>query len=333
MSLSLPKDMTAIKISEPGGPEVLVPTVIPIPKPKKGEVLVKTAAAGVNRPDIMQRKGNYPPPRGASEIPGLEVSGTIVKISDDVRFWKIGDKVCALVAGGGYAEYCTAPALQCLPIPKSLSMEEAAALPETLFTVWDNVFTRGKLQPKETILIHGGSSGIGTTAIQLASSVGANVITTAGSDEKCKACEKLGALAAINYRKTDFLEAVKKITNQKGVDIILDIVGGNYVARNLRALSKGGRLIQIAVQGGNKAEIPVHLIMTKQITFTGSTLRPRSVEEKALIKEQLHDKAWPLIESGEVKPLIYERFPLKQASNAHALMDSGVHIGKIVLTV
>ena len=333
MPQNLPKDMTAIKISEPGGPEVLVPTVIPIPKPKKGEVLVKTAAAGVNRPDIMQRKGNYPPPRGASEIPGLEVSGTIVKISDDVRFWKIGDKVCALVAGGGYAEYCTAPALQCLPIPKSLSMEEAAALPETLFTVWDNVFTRGKLQPKETILIHGGSSGIGTTAIQLASSVGANVITTAGSDEKCKACEKLGASAAINYRKTEFLEAVKKITNQKGVDVILDIVGGDYVARNLRALSKGGRLIQIAVQGGNKAEIPLHLIMTKQITFTGSTLRPRSVEEKALIKEQLRDKAWPLIESGEVKPLIYERFPLKQASNAHALMDSGVHIGKIVLTV
>ncbi|MEE2655234.1 MAG: NAD(P)H-quinone oxidoreductase [Pseudomonadota bacterium] len=325
--------MTAIKISEPGGPEVLVPTVIPIPKPKKGEVLVKTAAAGVNRPDIMQRKGNYPPPRGASEIPGLEVSGTIVKISDDVRFWKIGDKVCALVAGGGYAEYCTAPALQCLPIPKSLSMEEAAALPETLFTVWDNVFTRGKLQPEETILIHGGSSGIGTTAIQLASSVGANVITTAGSDEKCKACEKLGASAAINYRKTEFLEAVKKITNQKGVDVILDIVGGDYVARNLRALSKGGRLIQIAVQGGNKAEIPLHLIMTKQITFTGSTLRPRSVEEKALIKEQLHDKAWPLIESGEVKPLIYELFPLKQASNAHALMDSSAHIGKIVLTV
>ena len=333
MPQNLPKDMTAIKISEPGGPEVLVPTVIPIPKPKKGEVLVKTAAAGVNRPDIMQRKGNYPPPRGASEIPGLEVSGTIVKISDDVRFWKIGDKVCALVAGGGYAEYCTAPALQCLPIPKSLSMEEAAALPETLFTVWDNVFTRGKLQPEETILIHGGSSGIGTTAIQLASSVGANVITTAGSDEKCKACEKLGASAAINYRKTEFLEAVKKITNQKGVDVILDIVGGDYVARNLRALSKGGRLIQIAVQGGNKAEIPLHLIMTKQITFTGSTLRPRSVEEKALIKEQLRDKAWPLIESGEVKPLIYERFPLKQASNAHALMDSSAHIGKIVLTV
>ena len=333
MPQNLPKDMTAIKISEPGGPEVLVPTVIPIPKPKKGEVLVKTAAAGVNRPDIMQRKGNYPPPRGASEIPGLEVSGTIVKISDDVRFWKIGDKVCALVAGGGYAEYCTAPALQCLPIPKSLSMEEAAALPETLFTVWDNVFTRGKLQPEETILIHGGSSGIGTTAIQLASSVGANVITTAGSDEKCKACEKLGASAAINYRKTEFLEEVKKITNQKGVDVILDIVGGDYVARNLRALSKGGRLIQIAVQGGNKAEIPLHLIMTKQITFTGSTLRPRSVEEKALIKEQLRDKAWPLIESGEVKPLIYERFPLKQASNAHALMDSSAHIGKIVLTV
>ena len=333
MPQNLPKDMTAIKISEPGGPEVLVPKVIPIPKPKKGEVLVKTAAAGVNRPDIMQRKGNYPPPRGASEIPGLEISGTIVKISDDVRFWKVGDKVCALVTGGGYAEYCTAPALQCLPIPENLSMEEAAALPETFFTVWDNVFTRGKLEPKETILIHGGSSGIGTTAVQLAFKFGANVIITAGSDEKCKASKKLGASAAINYRKTDFLEEVKKITNQKGVDVILDIVGGDYVTRNLRALSKGGRLIQIAVQGGSKAEIPVHLIMTKQLTVTGSTLRPRSVEEKALIKEQLHDKAWPLIESGEVKPLIYERFPLKQASNAHALMDSSAHIGKIVLTV
>ena len=329
----LPKNMTAIKISKPGGPEVLVPTVIPVPKPNKGEVLVKIAAAGVNRPDVMQRVGNYPPPRGVSEIPGLEVSGTIVKIFDDVKIWKVGDKICALIAGGGYAEYCTAPARQCLPIPKGLSMEEAAALPETFFTVWDNVFTRGKLQPKETILIHGGSSGIGTTAIQLASSVGANVIATAGSDEKCKACEKLGALAAINYRKTDFLEEVKKITKQKGVDVILDIVGGDYVARNLRALSKKGRLIQIAVQGGTKAEIPVHIIMTKQITFTGSTLRPRSVEEKALIKEQLHDKAWPLLESGEVKPLIYERFSLKQASNAHALMDSSAHIGKIVLTV
>ena len=333
MSQALPAEMTAIKISQPGDPTVLIPTIIPVPLPKTGEVLVKVEAAGINRPDIMQRRGNYPPPKGAPDTPGLAIAGTIVKISDDIVNWKVGDRVCALVAGGGYAEYCIAPELQCLPIPKSLTIEEAAALPETFFTVWDNVFTRGKLKPGETILIHGGSSGIGTTAIQLASVMGANVITTAGSKKKCEACINLGALAAINYREFDFVEEVDNITKHKGVDIILDIVGGNYVARNLRALSNKGRLIQIAVQSGSKAEIPVHIIMTKQITFTGSTLRPRSVEEKALIKEQLHDKAWPLIEAGKIKPIIYRCFPLKEAVNAHALMDSGEHIGKIVLTI
>lgn len=333
MIQALPQEMMAIDITEPGGPEVLKPGQKPLPTLGEGEVLIKVAAAGVNRPDVMQRQGNYPPPKGAPDTPGLEVSGTIVALADDVTGWAIGDEVCALVAGGGYAEYCAAPALQCLPIPKGISIIDAAALPETFFTVWDNVFTRGGLSAGESILIHGGSSGIGTTAIQLAVAMGATVYVTAGSEEKCKACEQLGATKAINYRDADFVDVIQEATDKKGVNVVLDMVGGDYVGRNLRVLAKGGRLVQIAVQHGTKAEIPVHVIMMKQITFTGSTLRPRSVAEKALITEQLRDKAWPLIEAGKVKPLIFERFSLADAAKAHALMDSSAHIGKIVLTV
>jgi NADPH:quinone reductase len=333
MTQALPQEMTAIEITEPGGPEVLKPAQKPLPTLRDGEVLIKVVAAGVNRPDVMQRQGNYPPPKGAPDTPGLEVAGTIVALFDDVTGWTIGDEVCALVAGGGYAEYCAAPALQCLPVPKNVPLIDAAALPETFYTVWDNVFTRGGLSAGESILIHGGSSGIGTTAIQLAVAIGATVYVTAGSDEKCKACEQLGATKAINYRDADFVEIIQEATEKRGVNVVLDMVGGDYVARNLRALAKGGRLVQIAVQQGTKAEIPVHVIMIKQITFTGSTLRPRSVAEKALITEQLRDKAWPLIEAGKVKPLIFERFPLADAAKAHALMDSSAHIGKIVLTV
>ncbi len=333
MTQALPQEMTAIDITEPGGPEVLKPSQKPLPTLQDGEVLIKVAASGVNRPDVMQRQGNYPPPKGAPDIPGLEIAGTIVDIAGDIKGWALGDEVCALVAGGGYAKYCAAPAPQCLPVPKGIQLIDAAALPETMFTVWDNVFTRGGLSVGETILIHGGSSGIGTTAIQLAVAIGATVYVTAGSDEKCRACEELGASKAINYRETDFVDAVQELTDKKGVNVVLDMVGGDYVARNLRVLAKAGRLVQIAVQQGTKAEIPVHVIMLKQITFTGSTLRPRSVAEKALITEQLRDKAWPLIETGKVKPLIFERFPLAEAAKAHALMDSSAHIGKIVLTV
>ena len=333
MSKNLTQKMTAIKISEPGPPEVLIPIQIPVPTPKEGEVLIKVSAAGINRPDVMQRQGKYPPPKGSPDTPGLEVSGTIVEIEKGVMGWTLGDKVCALVAGGGYAQYCAAPALQCLPIPKRLTMEEAAAIPETFFTVWDNIFTRGGLQAGETILIHGGSSGIGTTAIQLAAACGAKVFVTAGSEKKCRACENIGASLAINYQETDFVKAIEEATEKNGVDVVLDMIGGDYVARNLQVLATRGRLVQIAVQNGTKAQIPVHLLMIKQIIFTGSTLRPRPIAEKALITEQLRDKAWPLIESGRVKPLIHECFPLEDAAKAHALMDSSAHIGKIVLTV
>lgn len=325
--------MTVIEIREPGGPEVLVPANRPMPKPGTGEILIKTAAAGINRPDVMQRTGNYPPPPGASDIPGLEVAGTVAAIGDQVTGWSIGDPVCALLPGGGYATYCLAPAPQCLPVPEGLTMIEAAALPETLFTVWDNLFTRGGLSKGETVLIHGGSSGIGTTAIQLARAFGARVFVTAGSAEKCRACEELGAERAINYQEEDFVAVMKDITGGKGVDVVLDMVAGDYVGRNLNVLGRGGRLVQIAVQKGTKAEIAVHLIMIKQIVFTGSTLRPRSVEEKAVIARSLAENVWPLIEAGSVKPLIHSTYPLENASEAHALMDSSAHIGKIVLTV
>ena len=333
MSNSLPDQIQVIEICQPGGPEVLVPTLRPLPRPSADDVLIKNSAVGVNRPDVMQRKGNYPPPPGASDIPGLEIAGKVVAIGKNVTGWSIGDNACALVSGGGYAEYCIAPAPQCLPIPSGLSMTEAAALPETYFTVWDNLFTRGKLSDGETLLVHGGSSGIGTTAIQMARAFGAKVLVTAGSSEKCSACEKLGAVRAINYRDEDFVAVAKEFTDGKGLDVILDMVGGDYVGRNLDALAKGGRLVQIAVQKGTKAEIAAHLIMVKQIVFTGSTLRPRSISEKATIAQSLANSVWPLIEKGEIKPLIHATFPLKNASNAHALMDTGTHIGKIVLTV
>lgn len=325
--------MTVVEIREPGGPEMLVPATRPMPRPGAGEILIKTLAAGVNRPDVMQRTGNYPPPPGASDIPGLEVAGTVAAIGDDVIGWSVGDQVCALLSGGGYASYCLAPAPQCLPVPKGLTMIEAAALPETFYTVWDNLFTRGGLSDGETVLIHGGSSGIGTTAIQLARAFGARVVVTAGSAEKCAACEVLGAERAINYHEEDFVAVMKEITDGKGAHVVLDMVGGDYVGRNLNVLGKGGRLVQIAVQKGTKAEIAVHLIMIKQIVFTGSTLRPRSVAEKAVIARSLAEKVWPVIEAGTVKPLIHSTFPLQDASEAHALMDTSAHIGKIVLTV
>ncbi|MPY71849.1 MAG: zinc-binding dehydrogenase [Alphaproteobacteria bacterium] len=325
--------MRAVEIAEPGGPEVLKPTTRPVPSPAAGEILVRVQAAGVNRPDVMQRQGNYPVPKGVTDIPGLEIAGTVASLGEGVDGWAVGDAVCALVAGGGYAEYCVAPAPQCLSAPKGLSMVEAAALPETFFTVWDNVFTRGRLKAGETLLVHGGSSGIGTTAIQLARVLGARVFATAGSAEKCAACEKLGAERAINYRDEDFVAVVKDATGGKGVDVVLDMVGGDYVTRNLNALGQGGRLVQIAVQKGTKAEIVVHLIMAKQITFTGSTLRPRPVADKAAIAAAVLENAWPLVEAGKVRPVIHATFPLEKAAGAHALMDSGAHIGKIVLTV
>lgn len=333
MTDTLPDEATVIEIVEPGGPEALSIAKRPMPEPGADEILIKSEAAGINRPDVMQRQGEYPPPPGASDIPGLEVAGTVAALGSGVTGWSVGDPVCALVAGGGYADYCVAPAPQCLPIPKGLSMIEAAAVPETFFTVWDNLFTRGKLAAGETVLIHGGSSGIGTTAIQLACAIGAKVIVTAGSAEKCSACEELGAMRAINYREEDFVAVAKEVTGGKGVNVVLDMVGGDYVGRNLAVLAKGGRLIQIAFQKGTKAEIPVHLLMIKQIVFTGSTLRPRSVAEKAVIAKDLLEKVWPLIESGQVKPLIHETFPLADISKAHALMDSSAHIGKIVLTI
>ena len=333
MTETLPVEMTAIEIVEPGGPDVLKPTRRTVPTPEDDEVLIKVAAAGVNRPDVMQRKGQYPPPKGASDIPGLEIAGTIVSVGKRVSDWQEGDRVCALVTGGGYAEYCVAPAAQCLEIPKGLSDIEAAAVPETFFTVWDNVFTRGRLKEGETLLVHGGSSGIGTTAIQLACARGAEVIVTAGTADKCAACEALGAKRAINYRDEDFVEIVKEVTGGEGVDVVLDMVGGDYTIRNLNALGQGGRLVQIAAQKGTKAEIALHLIMIKQLVLTGSTLRARPIAAKAEIADALREHAWPLIAQEKVKPLIHKTFSLDDASKAHALMDTSAHIGKIVLTV
>ncbi len=325
--------MIAVEIVGKGGPEVLVPAERPRPVPGTHDVLIKVAAAGVNRPDVMQRKGGYPPPPGASDIPGLEVAGTIVEVGASVREWRVGDEVCALVSGGGYAEYCAAPAPQCLPIPRGLDAVAAAAVPETFFTVWTNVFDRGRLISGEWILIHGGSSGIGTTAIQLARAFGARVLTTAGSDEKCAACERLGAERAINYRTTDFVAAVNEATGGRGVDVVLDIVGGDYVQRNLSSLALEGRLIQIAVMSGRTAEIALTPILQRRLTITGSTLRPRSVAEKGAIAKALRQHVWPLLESGVVKPIVYATFPLLAAAEAHRVMESSEHIGKLVLVV
>jgi NADPH:quinone reductase len=331
MAAPLPRDMTAIEIAQPGGPEVLKPGRRPVPVPGAGEVLIEVAAAGVNRPDVLQRQGGYAPPPGASDIPGLEVAGKIVAVGDGAGAWKVGDSVCALLAGGGYAEYCAAPAPQCLPVPGKLDLIHAAALPETFFTVWTNVFDRGRLQRGETFLVHGGSSGIGTTAIQLAHAFGARVIATAGSNEKCEACRKLGADIAVNYRTEDFAAKVMEATEGKGADVILDMVGGDYIPKNLNCLAVEGRLVQIAFLKGSKAEINLAPIMMKRQTLTGSTLRPRSVAQKAVIAQSLRQKVWPLLESGKIAPVIYKTFPLSQAAEAHKLMESSAHVGKIVL--
>jgi len=331
MSAALPETMTAIEIPEPGGPDALKPGTRPVPAPGPGEILVKVAAAGVNRPDVMQRTGNYPPPPGAPDIPGLEIAGHVVALGEGVREWKEGDAVCALVSGGGYAEYCVAPAPQTLPAPKGLSLTEAAAVPETFFTVWTNVFDRGRLRKGETILIHGGSSGIGTTAIMLSVAFGARAIATAGSDEKCRACEDLGAAKGINYKTEDFVAAVKQLTDGQGVDVVLDMVGAEYYARNIECLTFEGRLLLVAVQSGFKTEANLLALMQRRLTVTGSTLRPRSVADKGAIAGSLREKVWPLLEAGTVKPMMYKTFPLAQANEAHRLMESSRHIGKIVL--
>ncbi len=324
--------MIAIEIREPGEPEVLVPTERPKPAPAAGEVLIKVAAAGVNRPDVFQRRGRYPPPPGASDIPGLEVSGTIEAIGADVHDWRVGDSVCALVAGGGYAELCAAPAPQCLPVPRGLDLVTAAAIPETFFTVWTNVFERGRLQAGESILVHGGSSGIGTTAIQLAHARGSRVFATAGSAEKCAACERLGAERAVNYREADFVAVIRELTAGRGVDVVLDMVGGDYFQRNIDALGLEGRLVEIATLHGVKAELNIQTIMQRRLTITGSTLRARPVADKAAIAVALRQHVWPLLESGAVKPIVHATFPLRDAAEAHRVMESSAHIGKLVLT-
>lgn len=331
--MTLPAAMNAVAIRSPGGPEVLVPETRPVPAPGPGEVLVRIVAAGVNRPDVIQRLGLYPPPPGASDLPGLEFSGEVVALGEGAARYRIGDKVCALVAGGGYAEYCVAHESNVLPVPAALSMIEAAAVPETFFTVWTNVFERGGLKPGETFLVHGGTSGIGTTAIMLAKAFGATVFTTAGSDEKCEACRKLGADVAINYRTQDFVQVIKEQTGKKGVNVILDMVGGDYIERNHEAASQDGRIVQIAFLQGSKVTIDMRRIMLKKLTHTGSTLRSRSVAEKASIARALEDKVWPLLAQGRCKPLIDSTFALADASKAHALMETNAHIGKIVLTV
>ena len=332
MSDALPDEMTVIEIREPGGPEVLVPARRALPKPGTGEVLVKVAAAGVNRPDVLQRQGGYPPPPGASDIPGLEIAGEIVACGEGVANRQAGDKVLALVTGGGYAEFCLAKAALCLPWPTGFDARQCAAIPETFFTVWSNVFDRCRLQPGERFLVHGGSSGIGTTAIQLAKAFGARVYTTAGSAEKCTACRDLGADLAINYRDEDFVAALKAETGKQGVDVVLDMVGGDYLARNIRIAAKDGRICNIAFLQGSKAEIDFLPVMLKRLTLTGSTLRARSDGFKAAIAANLQEKVWPLFESGAVKPLIHAGFPLAEAAAAHTLMESSAHIGKIVLT-
>jgi putative PIG3 family NAD(P)H quinone oxidoreductase len=330
---SLPDRMTAIGIKTPGGPEALAPEERPVPQPGPTEVLVRVKAAGVNRPDVMQRKGHYPPPPGATDIPGLEIAGDVVAVGANVTRWKIGDKICALVAGGGYAEYCVTDESNALSIPKGFSYVEAAALPETFMTVWHNVFERGALKAGESILIHGGSSGIGTTAIMLAKQFGAKVFITAGSADKCDACKKIGADVAIDYNKEDFVAVVKEATGKKGVDLILDMIGGDYVDRNFEAAAVEGRVVQIATQKGTKVTVDLRRLMLKRLTHTGSTLRARPVADKAAIAKALEAKVWPLLEAGKVKPVIDSTYPLNKASDAHARMETSLHIGKIMLEV
>jgi NADPH:quinone reductase len=333
MPASIPAEMKHVAMTGPGGPEVLHVAKGPTPQPGKGEVLVKVAAAGVNRPEVLQRKGSYPPPPGVTPILGLEIAGEVVALGEGVQRLKTGDKVCALVSGGGYAEYCPAPEPQCLPIPKPLSLVEAAAVPETFFTVWTNVFERGGLKEGEIFLVHGGTSGIGTTAIQLAHAFGARVVATAGSDEKCAFCRKIGAEEAINYRTQDFVAEVKRITEGKGVNLILDMVGGPYIEKNLRCLAMDGRLVQIAFLQPSKVELDLMPVMLKRLTVTGSTLRPRTVEQKGAIAEALRAKVWPLLDAGRVRPIMAKTFQMDEAAEAHRLMESSQHIGKIVLEV
>jgi len=325
--------MTAIVIRSPGGPDMLVPQERPVPPPGEHEVLVKVAAAGVNRPDVMQRKGLYPPPPGATDIPGLEIAGEVVALGPKVERWKIGDKVMGLVVGGGYAQFCPLHERHALPIPATLSLVEAAALPETTFTVWHNVFERGALKAGETLLVHGGSSGIGTIAIQLAKASGARVIITAGTPDKCRACRALGADVAVNYKEEDFVAATKTATQGRGADVILDMVGGDYIERNYEAAAVEGRVVQIAFAGSPKATVDFRRIMLKRLTHTGSTLRARSIEDKAAIAHAIEQHVLPLIAAGRVKPVIDSTFALDQAALAHARMESSVHIGKIVLTL
>jgi NADPH:quinone reductase len=329
----LPKSMTAIAIRKPGGPDVLVPSEQPVPSPHEGEILVKVAAAGVNRPDVMQRQGHYPPPKGATEIPGLEIAGEVAAVGCGVTRWKPGDKVMALVVGGGYAEYCLAFEGHALPVPENLPTIEAAAIPETFFTVWYNVFERGKLRAGETLLVHGGSSGIGTTAIQLAKAFGARVITTAGTTRKCEACRTLGADVAIDYKTQDFVALTKEATQGRGADVILDMVGGDYVARNYEAAAVEGRIVQIAFLASSRVSLDLMRLMLKRLTHTGSTLRARAVADKAAIARDVEKNVLPLIASRRVKPPIDSTFPLAKASTAHARMEGGEHIGKIVLTL
>jgi NADPH2:quinone reductase len=325
--------MRVVEVSKPGGPEVLRPAERALPAPKPHEVLIKVAAAGVNRPDVLQRMGLYPVPPDASDLPGLEVAGEVAAVGSSVKAYKAGDKVCALVHGGGYAEYCTAPEATALPVPKGLSLTEAASLPETFFTVWGNVYDRAKLAPGESLLVQGGSSGIGVTAIQMAKATGNRVFATAGSEEKCAACVRLGAEKAFNYRTQDFMTEVKAATGGKGVNVILDMVGGDYVPKELKCLADDGRLVFIAFLRGPKTELDINELMRRRLTMTGSTLRPRPVEFKGYIAKNLREKIWPLIEAGKIKPEIYKTFPLEKAADAHRLMESSQHIGKIVLAV
>ncbi|MEM7121628.1 MAG: NAD(P)H-quinone oxidoreductase [Pseudomonadota bacterium] len=332
MASTIPSQMTVIEYDGAGGPEVIKTASRDVPQPDVGEVLVKVHAAGVNRPDVLQRLGGYPPPPGASDIPGLEVAGEVVALGPDADRWTIGDQVMALVTGGGYAEYCAVPQPQALPIPVSLSMAEAAGVPETFFTVWTNVFQRGRLQAGERFLVHGGASGIGTTAIQLAEARGARVFATAGDDERCRACEELGAERAINYRDEDFVEVLNEVTGGQGIDVILDMVGGDYIAKNLKLLAMEGRIVFIAFLGGSKAEINFAPLMMKRGTITGSTLRAQSVEAKGQIAEELSREVLPLLETGRVKPIVHATYPLAEAADAHRAIDDA-HVGKIVLTM
>jgi NADPH2:quinone reductase len=331
--MPLPDKMRAVEIAKPGGPEVLVPASRPLPVPKPGEILVKVAAAGVNRPDVLQRMGLYPVPADASDLPGLEIAGEVVACGSEARMWKVGASVCALAHGGGYAEYCAVPEVQALPVPRGLSAVEAASLPETFFTVWSNVYDRGRLKPGETLLVQGGSSGIGVTAIQMAKAMGNRVLATAGSDEKCAACVRLGADKAINYRTQDFQAEVLAATGGKGVNVVLDMVGGDYVPKELKCLADEGRLVFIAFLRGPKTELDINEVMRRRLVLTGSTLRPRPIDFKGAVARSLREHVWPLIEAGKIRPVVFKTFPLAEAAEAHRLMESSQHIGKLVLTV